>query len=213
MRKQCCGRKRQRGRKWQCGRKWRRDSPPAPVSRAHCSTFPAGFRVHCSQGSPPDRNLGCSTAPSYVPSHPARTPHLNTSSAFLHIRKALCLISLFIHRTVKQFRLEGTSKGLQSNLLSKAGSAIVAQGFIQSNLETLQGQTLHSSSDLLSSWWKGCSCSWLDAFLIQAISFSLVFSPHTTVKSLVSSALQPLQSYQGCYYVCPKTTPLQTDQD
>jgi len=51
------------------------DVPPAPVSRARHSAFPAGFRVSRSQGSPPNRNLGCSTAPSYVPSHPARTPH------------------------------------------------------------------------------------------------------------------------------------------
>jgi len=37
------------------------DVPPAPVSRAHHSPFPAGFRVSHSQGSLPDRNLGCST--------------------------------------------------------------------------------------------------------------------------------------------------------
>jgi len=37
------------------------DVPPAPVSRAHRSAFPAGFRVSRSQGSLPDRNLGCST--------------------------------------------------------------------------------------------------------------------------------------------------------
>jgi len=36
------------------------DVPPAPVSRARRSTFPSGFRVCRSQGSPPDRNLGCS---------------------------------------------------------------------------------------------------------------------------------------------------------
>ena len=37
------------------------DVPPAPVSRARRSAFPAGFRVRRSQGSPPDQNLGCST--------------------------------------------------------------------------------------------------------------------------------------------------------
>jgi len=37
------------------------DVPPAPVSRARRSTFPAGFRVRRSQGSLPDWNLGCST--------------------------------------------------------------------------------------------------------------------------------------------------------
>ena len=72
--------KRQCGRKWQCSRKWRRDGPPAPVSRARRSTFPTGFHVRRSQGSPPDQNLGCSTAPSYVPSHPARTPQFSVCS-------------------------------------------------------------------------------------------------------------------------------------
>jgi len=37
------------------------DVPPAPVSRARCSPFPAGFRVSRSQGSLLDQNLGCST--------------------------------------------------------------------------------------------------------------------------------------------------------
>jgi len=36
------------------------DVPPAPVSRARRSAFPAGFRVSRSQGSPLDQNLGCS---------------------------------------------------------------------------------------------------------------------------------------------------------
>jgi len=36
------------------------DVLPAPVSQARRSTFPAGFRVRRYQGSPPDRNLGCS---------------------------------------------------------------------------------------------------------------------------------------------------------
>lgn len=35
----------------------------------------------------------------------------------------------------------------------------------------------------------------------------------TTMKSLAPPALQPLQSYQGCCFVCPEATPLQTDQD
>jgi len=47
------------------------DVPPAPVSRARCSAFPAGFRISCSQGSLPDRNLGCSMHQT----RPARTPH------------------------------------------------------------------------------------------------------------------------------------------
>ena len=37
------------------------DIPPAPVSQARRSAFPAGFRVIRSQGSLPDRNLGCLT--------------------------------------------------------------------------------------------------------------------------------------------------------
>ena len=37
------------------------DVPPAPVSRARRPTFPTGFRISRSQGSLPDRNLGCST--------------------------------------------------------------------------------------------------------------------------------------------------------
>lgn len=64
----------------------------------------------------------------------------------------------------------------------------------------------------LSSWWKGFSYTWLEALLFQPISISLVFSPRAIVKSLVPSALQPLQSYQGCCYFCPKTTPLQTNR-
>jgi len=35
--------------------------PPAPVSRARRSAFPAEFCVSRSQGSLPDWNLGCST--------------------------------------------------------------------------------------------------------------------------------------------------------
>jgi len=50
------------------------DVLPALVSRARRSAFPAGFCVSRSQGSLLDRNLSCSTAPSYVPFHPARTP-------------------------------------------------------------------------------------------------------------------------------------------
>ena len=34
------------------------------------------FRVCYFQGLSPLPSLGCSTAPSYVPSYPARTPHL-----------------------------------------------------------------------------------------------------------------------------------------
>ena len=62
------------GRKWQCVRKRRHHGPPAAVSRARRYTFSTGFRVSRSQGSPLDWNLGCSTAPSYVPSRPARSP-------------------------------------------------------------------------------------------------------------------------------------------
>jgi len=43
------------------------DVPPASVSRARRSTFPAGFRVSRSQGSLPDRNLGCSTRQAMSP--------------------------------------------------------------------------------------------------------------------------------------------------
>jgi len=56
------------------------DVPPAPVSQAHRSAFPAGFRVSCCQGSLPDRNLGCST---HQTMSPFIQPGLHTRSRIL----------------------------------------------------------------------------------------------------------------------------------
>ena len=68
------------GRKRHCGRKQRRNSPPAPVFRTRRSTFPTGFHVRRFQGPSLVWNLGCSMAPNYVPSRPARTPHYSFRS-------------------------------------------------------------------------------------------------------------------------------------
>jgi len=64
------------------------DVPPAPVFRARCSPFPAGFRVSRSQGSLPDRNLGCSM-------HQAMSPLVQPG---LHI-KIFQLFELLCHLT------------------------------------------------------------------------------------------------------------------
>ena len=52
------------------------DVPPAPMFRARGSPFPAGFRVSRSEGSLPDRNLGCST---HQAMSPLVQPGLHTS--------------------------------------------------------------------------------------------------------------------------------------
>jgi len=54
------------------------DVSPAPVSRARRSTFPAGFRVSRSQGSLPDRNLGCSM-------HQAMSPLVQPELHTIHV--------------------------------------------------------------------------------------------------------------------------------
>ena len=56
------------------GRKQQRGSPHAPAFRVRHSISVAVFHVRYFQGLSPLPSLGCSTAPSYVPSSPARTP-------------------------------------------------------------------------------------------------------------------------------------------
>jgi len=64
------------------------DIPPAPVSRARCSAFPAGFRASRSQGSLPDRNLGCSTHQAMSPLvQPGLHIHLLTRCSCASLQK------------------------------------------------------------------------------------------------------------------------------
>lgn len=67
--------------------------------------------------------------------------------------KAFSFPVLSTHWMVSQFTVGETSGGLYSNILLQAGSPAirsdqVAQGFIQSDLETLHRQRLHNSSEL-----------------------------------------------------------------
>jgi len=67
------------------------DVPPAPVSRARRSPFPAGFSISRSQGSLPDRNLGCST---HQTMSPLVQPGLHNQVLLIFIAQNLDLFRL-----------------------------------------------------------------------------------------------------------------------
>lgn len=102
------------------------------------------------------------------------------------------------HEIVGQFRLAGAPGGLQFNLLPRTGPPLgsdqVAQGFIQSGLENVQGWRGHRlSGPYFHSW---TTPTWKELLLIPCLHLSgfnlcllpLMLPPHTTMRTLALSS-------------------------
>lgn len=108
-------------------------------------------------------------------------------------------------RIIWQFRLKRTSGGVFSNLLPKAGSALmsdqVAQDIIQSGLENLQGRVYNSGQP--APLFGCCHSKKVLSYIVKTSCVSTVaccqfiFPPWTPMRSLAPSSQWPLHRYCG----------------
>ena len=105
-----------------------------------CSTKQKGSKWK-STGSP--ASMGCAFISCSVSGPGTRVRMLTVCERTMHIHRPVCI------GPTGQFRLENTSGNLWFNVLLKAPGRLdqLAQGFIQSGLENLQGWRLHSLSE------------------------------------------------------------------